>query len=122
MIRFRDILIKMLLKDEEAGILTGPVLSKDFEEEFHRFPKLCQGYPKYESENIGLIFQEEDRTEQMTWNSIINSNENLLKAQSLLKSPKVLTLKTMKMIIDDELSGSRKEYGPKFNPIHDNVS
>ena len=65
-IRFRDILIKMLLKDEEAGILTGPVLSKDFEEEFHRFPKLCQGYPKYESENIGLIYQEGDREEKVT--------------------------------------------------------
>src|SRR5437667_9349365 len=106
----------MLLKDEEAGSIDGPILSKAFEEEFHRFPKLCQGYPKYESENIGLIYQEGDREERMTWNSIINSKENLLKAQGLLKSPKVLLLKTMKMIIDDELSGSRKRYGPEFKP------
>ena len=26
------------------------------------------------------------------------------------------------MIIDDELSGSRKRYGPEFKPIHENVS
>src|SRR5438876_12342363 len=115
-IRFRDLLIKMLLKDEDAGILTGPVLSKEFEEEFHRFPKICQGFPKYESENIGLIYQEEDRLEKMSWNTISSSRENFLKAQSLLKDPEIQPLKAMKEFVQDELSGSREVYGPRINP------
>ena len=122
MIRFREIFLKMLLKEEEVESIVGLSLSNQFHEEFHRFLKPCQGYPKYEGENIGLIYQEGDREERMTWNSIINSKENLQRAQGLLKSPEVLPLRTMKMIIDDELSRSRKRYGPEFKPIHENVS
>src|SRR5207245_2319714 len=121
MIRFREIFLKMLLKEEEVESIVGLSLSNQFHEEFHRFLKPCQGYPKYEGENIGLIYQEGDREERMTWNSIINSKENLQRAQGLLKSPEVLPLRTMKMIIDDELSRSRKRYGPEFKPIHENV-